>query len=144
MLSFVSKCLTWIRRRVRAQPVTPHTQTHAPVAVTIDQQVPAVAGFVSRLPPPPADFHLSARLASVAHLNTRSGRVPALRGRRPAAAKAVPKLVPATRKRSPIPHQRVRPTAPTVAPIAADVVAMAKQPAISRCIPLDIRIELAA
>ena len=144
MLSFVGKCLTWIRRRVVGRPVNSPARTPAPLAVSIDRPVPAVAGFVFRQAPPPVDFHLSARLASVAHLNTRAGRIPAHRGRRPAATKAVPKLVPATRKRSPIPHQPVRTTAQTIAPIAAEVVVMPRQPATSRCIPIDIRIEQAA
>jgi len=103
---------------------------------------PAVAGFVQRVAPP-ADFHLAARLASVAHLNTRTGRIPASSGKRTANTKAVPKLQPATRKRTTVPATVIRSRAAVQTARSAQVLPMPKASR-SRCIPLDIRIQQAA
>jgi hypothetical protein len=119
-----------------------------PTTVTVVRETiapppaPAVAGFVLRLAPP-ADLHLAARLASVAHLNTKAGRIPAARGKPAANSKAMPKLQPATRKRSPVQTSAIRGPA-TMPPVRnAQVVPMQKTSG-SRCIPLDIRIQQAA
>ena len=136
---FKKLCRPWIwlfagRRRPAAVIVVRETIAAAPA--------PAVAGFVFRLAPP-ADLHLAARLASVAHLNTKVGRIPASRGKRAAHSKAIPKLQPATRKRAPAPTSRMRGPAKIQATEAAQALPM-QPPSSSRCIPLDIRIQRAA
>ena len=107
----------------------------------------AVAGFVYRLEPTSAtttatEFHLSARLASVAHLNTRAGRVPSNRQRPNTTNKAMPKLQQHLPKRSVISAQKPRYSKAVNMNQGAQVVALI-QPT-SRCIPLDIRIARAA
>ena len=107
----------------------------------------AVAGFVYRLEPAleittPVDFHLSARLASVAHLNTRAGRLPSKRQRPNTNEKAMPKLQQQLPKRSVIGAQKPRFSKAMTTNQGAQVVTLI-QPT-SRCIPLDIRIARAA
>jgi hypothetical protein len=144
MLSRVVQCWTWLRgllsrnARAAADEVPP-----APVAAAFTVAAPAVAGFVHRIAAPPVDFHLAARIASVAHLNTRAGRSPATRPQRAPATKAIPKLQQAGRKRSPVPTQRPLPRAQSAAE-PTGVVTMSRTAPRSRCVPLDIRIAEAA
>jgi hypothetical protein len=116
-----------------------------PVSVTPAREAivsPAVAGFVFRLAPP-VDFQLAARLASVAHLNTKAGRIPTSRGRPATNSKPIPKLQPATRKRAPTQAAKMRGPAKIEVARNAQVIAI-QTPSNSRCIPLDIRIQQAA
>ncbi len=104
--------------------------------------VPAVAGFVLRLPPPPTNFHLAARLASVAHLNTRAGRAPYVPTQPVTAAKAMPTVTTASRKRGAMaPAVTKRPSLVRGKP-SNNVVALPT--AAARCIALADRIKNAA
>lgn len=141
MLSFMIKCLAWFRGGRSSQPQSAAAVMVMPTAAQPEQPGPAVAGFVLRLPLRPTNFHLPARLASVAHLNTRAGRIPTSRGGRTPAIKAMPKLQDQQRKRSAPPI--ARPVAASRAVTTARIIALPLNTK-SRCIPLDIRIAKAA
>jgi hypothetical protein len=133
--------LSMLWRRLFAGRSRPAAVTEVREAI-VSAPAPAVAGFAYRLGPP-AEFQLAARLASVAHLNTKAGRIPATRGKRAVNAKTIPKLQPATRKRAPTPAAKLRGSAKIEISRNAQVIAM-QTPSNSRCIPLDIRIQQAA
>ena len=150
LIKRLSQLATWIvtgGRKSAAAPCAIEPTAHA--------VAPAVAGFEQRLEPElelrpllapraqrPVDFQLAARLASVAHLNTRAGRVPNSRQRPNAQAKVMPKLVNHAPKRSAITTQKPRiASRPVVAVQAENVTQLQLE---SRCIPLEVRIARAA
>ena len=90
---------------------------------------------------PAIDFHLSSRLASVAHLNTKAGRMPCPRNRPDARAKVMPKRLQITPKRCAINPAKKR-SATSSTPAQVEIIRLLQpQP---RCVPLDIRIAQAA
>ncbi|MEQ1615722.1 MAG: hypothetical protein ABL904_23450 [Hyphomicrobiaceae bacterium] len=104
---------------------------------------PAVAGFVHRFVPP-VDFQLSARLASVAHLNTKIGRIPRTTCPPQPNAKAIPKSTGSNRKRSKL-HMSTNSITAARAVKAQKSAKLFQLPAPqSRRIPLEIRIAQAA
>ncbi len=122
----------------------PRTEASIPM---IAAPATAVAGFVYRFESTTeitasVDFHLSARLASVAHLNTRAGRVPSKRQRLNTNDKAMPKLQHQLPKRSLIGAQKPR-FSKAIDTSQNSCIVTLIQPT-NRCIPLDVRIARAA
>lgn len=106
---------------------------------------PAVAGFVYRLPTPPTDFQLPARLASVARLNTPAGRVPYSRPAAGAKGKMMPKAAASARQRSkPASYPTLQRQSNSVAAAGTASAVVDIASARRRCIPLEVRIKQAA
>ncbi len=146
MFRLLSRMLVWPGGKRRAEPAPKLPPAAAAVAATA--LAPAVAGFVHRIAPP-ADFRLAARIAGVAYLNTRAGRIPRPRGRVQPNTKPIPKLVSAAHKNSkngkssklhaprpPIVVRGRKPDNTNVVPLRPTTV--------SQCVPLEARIRLAA
>jgi hypothetical protein len=124
----------WLFGPRTAATISPSMATTAPAT--------AVAGYLHRLVVP-VEFQLSARLSSVAHLNTRAGRVPHCPGQRRTNAKDQPKVQNPCRKRSKV--SAPQPRFAAGAPAKQNSAAIIQLPASgSRRIPLDVRIARAA
>jgi hypothetical protein len=116
----------------------------APAVVTIvhvDQAKPSVAGFLQRVQPS-TNFHLAARLASVSHLNTKSGRTPCARQRPDTRCKQIPKLLPRVVKRNAATKPRPRVATAEMRSPQPNIVTLTQPTA--RCAHLDIRLAQAA